>query len=572
VSEARTEEQERSVPAASFRQRLAAALPIRDWLPGYGSDAARADAVAGLTLAAYAIPVSLAYATIAGLPPERGLYGYLFAAVYCLFGTSRQLALGPTSAISLVIGGVIAQQAAGDPAHAAAIGSLAALLAGAIAIVAWVLRMGSIVNFISETVLTGFKVGAALVIASTQLPKLFGLAAHGDGFFARMAALVGDLPATNLWALAVGGGAFALILLGERFLPNRPIALGVVALAIVLMALTDLEGRGVRVVGELPGGLPLPSLPGIRAKDVDGLLLAAFACFLLAYVEGSSTARTFALRHRQRIDPDQELLALGVANLAAGLGHGYPIAGGMSQSAVNEAAGARTPVALVVTSLVIVGVLLFATGLTKHLPEPLLAAIVLGAVRGLFDPAELRYLWRASRTEFRVALVAVLGVLTLGVLRGVLVAAALSLITLIRRAERPPMAALGRMPGTDRFRNLAMHPEAQTTPGVLVFRVEGALLYFNVESVRAELMRHVQTASPPLRLVVFDLDATPLVDLAAARMLAGVADELVAGGTRLALAETRRAVRESLRAAELEPKLGPLDHRRSIAEVLTSGT
>jgi len=342
MSQAPADEDEREERGAPLSARLRGGLPIAGWLRAYRPEWVRADAIAGVTLAAYAVPVSLAYATIAGLPPERGLYGYLFAAIYCLFGTSRQLALGPTSAISLVIGTAIAEQAGGDAARAAAIGSLAALLVGAFAVAAWLLRLGSVVNFVSETVLAGFKVGAALVIASTQLPKLFGLAAQGDGFFARMAHLAGDLPATHPWSLAVGGGALALILLGERFLPNRPVVLGVVALSIVVTALFDLEGRGVRVVGALPGGLPVPSLPGIRARDVDGLLLVCLACFLLAYVEGSSVARTFALRNRYRVDPGQELLALGSANLAVGLGHGYPVAGGMSQSAVNAAAGART--------------------------------------------------------------------------------------------------------------------------------------------------------------------------------------------------------------------------------------
>jgi hypothetical protein len=206
-------------------------------------------------------------------------------------------------------------------------------------------------------------------------------------------------------------------------------------------------------------------------------------------------ARTFALRNRYRIDPDQELLALGSANLAVGLGHGYPVAGGMSQSAVNAAAGARTPLALVAASLVIAAILLFATGLTRNLPEPLLAAVVLGAVRGLFDPAELVFLWRASRPEFRVALVALAGVLVLGVLRGVVVAAILSVVTLIRRAERPPTAVLGRIAGTDRFRNLENHPEATTLPAVLVFRVEGGLVYFNVENVRSDLLRRVEAAA-----------------------------------------------------------------------------
>src|SRR5262245_36344786 len=572
MSQAPADEEDREERGTPFAARRRVALPIAGWLRGYGSEAARADAVAGVTLAAYAVPVSLAYATIAGLPPERGLYGYLFAAVYCLFGTSRQLALGPTSAISLVVGTAIAEQAGGDAARAAAIGSLAALLVGAIAVAAWLLRLGSVVNFVSETVLAGFKVGAALVIASTQLPKLFGLAAQGDGFFARMAHLAHDLPAANPWALVVGGGALALILLGERFLPNRPVVLGVVALSIALMWQSDLEGRGVRVVGALPGGIPAPSLRGVGVREVDGLLLVALACFLLAYVEGSSVARTFALRKHYRIDSDQELLALGAANLAVGLGHGYPVAGGMSQSAVNASAGARTPLALVAASFAIAAVLAFPTGLTRQLPEPLLAAVVLGAVRGLFDPAELLFLRRASRSEFRVALVALAGVLALGVLRGVVVAAILSLVTLIRRAEHPPMAVLGRIAGTDRYRNLENHPEAERIPGVLVFRVEGGLVYFNAENVRAELLRHVEAEVRPLRLVIFDLSAVPYVDLAGARLLSTLRDELTARGARLALAEARRSVREMLRRASVDEGLGPLDRRRSIAELARART
>lgn len=566
MSAAGPNDAEASARGEGLRARLAGALPIAGWLRTYAPASLSADAVAGLTLAAYAVPVSIAYASIAGLPPQSGLYGYLFACVYALFGTSRQLALGPTSAISLVIATAVAQHGAGDPIRAAAVGSLAALLVAAIAFAAWLLRLGSIVNFVSETVLTGFKVGAALVIASTQLPKLFGLAAHGDGFFARLLSLARELPDANPWALAVGGGAFALLLLGERFLPNRPVALLVVILSIALMTFTDLEARGVRTLGALPGGLPLPSLPPMRVIDVDGLVAVAAACFLLAYVEGSSVARTFALRHRYRTDPDQELLALGATNLMVGLGHGYPVAGGMSQSAVNAAGGARTPLALVFASAAIAAVLLFATGLAQRMPEPLLAAVVLGAVRGLFDPDDLRYLRRASRAEFRVALVALAGVLFLGVLRGVVLAAILSLLGLIRRAERPPTTVLGRIPGTDRFRSVENNPDAETLPGVLVFRVDASLIYFNVENVRAELMRAVDEAVPPVRCVVLDMAAVPAVDLAGARLLASLQTELGARGARLILAEARRAVRDALRAAEVEASLGPLDRSRSVAE------
>ena len=363
--------------------------------------------VAGLSLAAYAIPVSIAYASLAGLPPESGLYCYLLGGVaYALFGSSRQLAIGPTSAIAMLVGATLGPFAEGDPVHYAAYAAYTALFVAAIAALAWLFRLGGVVQFVSETVLSGFKIGAALVIASTQLPKLFGVTAGGANFFERIANLIGQLGAIHLPSLLLGVGALCVLILGDRFLRGRPVVLIVVVASILLMTFTGLAERGVAIVGELPRGLPALGVARGHFEEIRTLLPLALACFLLAFVEGISTARTFGLTHGYAVDTERELLATAAANLAAGLGQGFPVAGGMSQSAVNDKAGARTPAALLVASGAIALVLIYLTGVFRMLPQPVLAAVVLVAVAGMIDVKALRHLRRVSRFDFYVALVA----------------------------------------------------------------------------------------------------------------------------------------------------------------------
>jgi SulP family sulfate permease len=454
--------------------RLRSALPVILWLPRlpqYERSWLRPDFVAGLTLAAYAIPVSLAYASLAGLPSQAGLYCYLLGGVaYAAFGTSRQLAIGPTSAISILIGSALSGLAAGDVLRQTHLAMAVAVLAGFISILAWALRLGNVVNFVSETILSGFKVGAGLVIASTQLPKLFGIVSGGGNFFSRIISLVRHLADTNLATLGVGVGAIALLVVGERVLPRRPIALFVVAIAILVMTFFPLARYGVKTVGTIPQGLPALGWPVVEWSEVDNLLAPALACFLLSYVESISVIRTFALKHGYPVSADQELLALGVANLAAGVGQGYPLAGGMSQSAVNEKAGARTALALVFSSIAIGAVLLFLTGLMRSLPEPVLAAVVLIAVGGLIRPRELLHLNRVSKLEFHVAMLATVGVLSFGILKGVLLAAIFSILMLLRGASHPRIALLGRLSGTDRFVDSSRYSESEMVANILVLR------------------------------------------------------------------------------------------------------
>ena len=523
-------------------------FPPATWLREYRAPVLRADLIAGLTLAAYAIPVALAYATLAGLPPVYGVYCYLVAGpAYALFGSSRQLAIGPTSAISLLVATTVAGMAMGDPARYSQIAALTALVFAAIAFAAWAMRLSSLVNFISETVLLGFKAGAALTIAMTQLPKLFGVKGGGDDFFHRIGVLVSQLPDANLAVLPFGLAAIALLILGERLLPGRPVALVVVIAAIVALSVTPLAEQGFKTVGILPAGLPAFSLPSLRVRDVDGILPLAFACFLLAYIEGVSAARSLAQRHGYAIDPRQELLALGAANAAAAFAQGYPVAGGLSQSTVNDNAGARTPMSLVFASAAIGVCLLFLTDLLRNLPDVVLAAIVLVAVKGLVNVRELRRTWTLSRVEFWVAMVAFASVLLLGILKGVLLAALVSMVLLIRRAAVPPVSRLGRLPGTNRFGDVGRNPDAHDVPGALIVRVEAGLLYFNAGHVRDEVQRLIAQAGESLRVVVWDMSTSPYVDIAGMRMLLDVARELAARGVEMRIAEAHLTVRDLIR-------------------------
>jgi len=552
-------------PATGWR----AAFPPAQWLASYQGAWLAPDAVAGVTLAAYAIPVALAYATLAGLPPHYGIYCYLAGGLlYALFGSSRQLAVGPTSAISMLVGATIAGIAGGDPGRWADIAALTALVVAGMSVLAWALRLSSLVNFISETILLGFKAGAALTIAMTQLPKLFGVKGGGEHFFERVAILAGQLPDTNIAVLAFGLVALALLLAGEKLAPGRPVALAVVALSIIASSATSLSGLGFSIVGELPKGLPDFQAPGLRLSDVDGVIPLAFACLLLAYVEGVSAARTLAQKHGYALDPRQELLGLGAANLATAFSQGYPVAGGLSQSSVNDKAGAKTPLALVFSSLTIALCLMYLTGLLRNLPNVVLAAIVLVAVKGLINVGELRHLWRVSRFEFGVSMVALAGVLLLGILKGVMLAALVSLLLLIRRAARPHVAFLGRIPGFRGVSDMDRNPDNQPVPGALVFRVDAALVYFNVEHVHDVVWAKIRSTTTPVRLVVCDLSTSPNVDLAGARMMAKLHAELQSAGIELRMASAHAAVRDILRAEGLEERAGYFGRRVSAVDVL----
>jgi len=554
----------------ALANRLQALLPPFGWLKGYQRAWFGSDLMAGVTLAAYAVPVALAYATLAGLPAQVGVYGYMLGGLgYALLGSSRHLAIGPTSAISLMVAGAVGGMAAGDPLRYAAIASLAAFAVALLCLIAWALRLSVLVKLISDSILVGFKAGAGITIAITQLPALFGAPGGGQNVIERVVMLAGQLPGLSPVTLAVGLAALILLVLGGRMLPGRPVALGVVVLSIAAAGLLGLPAHGVAVTGLIPAGLPDLGLPTLRLTDVEGVFPLAAGCLLLAYIEGVSAARSFAEKHGYVLDPRQEFLGIGAANLLAGLGHGYPVAGGLSQSAVAEKAGSRTPLTLLFAAATLALCLLFLTGLLANLPKATLAAVVLTAVAGLIDLRELRRLWRVNRSDFVAAAVALAGVLLLGILQGILLAALASVLMMLLQTSRPHVAFLGRIPGTTRHGDMLRHPENAPIPGVIAFRPEGSMLYVNVETVlQAVLARLAAQPAGSVRLVVCDLSAAPHLDLAAVAMLRNLYATLGGQGIRLAVTGPHGEVRDLLRRDGFSDLVGGINRDVTLDAVL----
>lgn len=539
-------------------------LPPTTWLRGYSGATLLADLIAGVTLAAYLLPAGLGDASLANLPPQAGLYACLMSGLaFWIFCSSRRTAITVTTAISLLVGTSLGDLAGGDAGRFWALASATSLLVGALALLTWAVRAGVVVNFVSETVLLGFKCGIAFVLASKQLPKLFGFSAGHGNFWENAWHFFKHLPDTNLLALFVGGSALAILLLGKWLLPGRPVAIVVVVGSIAISTMTGLHDRGVKMLGEVPQGLPSLGIPAIRASDINDLLPLAMACFLLGAVETAAIGRMYATRYRQRFVPNQEFLALAAANVASGLGRGFPVSGGMSQSLVNESAGARTPLSGLVAALVILVVMLFFSSLLRDLPSPVLAAIILVAVTGLIKPAAIRHLWQFSREEFAISAVAMVGVLGSGVLRGVLFGVILSLLLLLRRSSRPIAVELGRIPDTDLFGDRERHPRFAQEPEVFVFRVEGSLLYFNVDYVKDRFLE-LLAKRQGIRLAIFHMATVPAVDLAGAEMLMELREDLAHRGIELLLVETRGRQRAALRRAGHDILDGATAAQRSV--------
>jgi MFS superfamily sulfate permease-like transporter len=443
-----------------------------------------------------------------------------------------------------------------------------ALLVALIAFIAWLVKAGAVVNFISESVMTGFKCGVALFLASTQLPKLFGFHGSHGSFWENSGYFFKHLNQTNYTSLLLGGTALVVLILGKVLLKNKPVALFVVIGGIMASSLLSLDARGVALLGEVPKGLPALALPAIRWTDLNELLPLALACFLLGAVETAAIGRMFTAQHGGRFDANQEFLALASSNLLAGLGHGFPVSGGMSQSLVNDGGGARTPISGALATGILLVVVLFFTHLLRALPQPILAAVVLVAVAGLFKVSALKHLWKADRPEFVVALASLAGVLSSGLLRGVMIGAVISLVQLLRRASKPHVAFLGRIPGTQRFSDYERHSDNELIPGVLIFRPESGLVYFNIDHVRDTILDRVRAERPAPKLVVLDLSAAPRVDLHSAQMLGTLAEELTAAGIRVQALEAHSSVRERLRGLGSNAKFGVVNRFTTIAEAV----
>jgi high affinity sulfate transporter 1 len=520
----------------------------------------RPDVVAGVVLLTLLVPQGMAYAELAGLPPITGLYTSAIALLaYSLFGPSRVLVLGPDSSLGPVIAATIAPLVvADDPETAVAYASVLALLVGAMTMAAGLLRLGFVGDLLSRPTQLGYMNGLALTILISQLPKLCGFSVDADGLLPEAAAFVRGVANGEVVgiAVAVGAAALALILLCQRFLRMVPGVLVAVLLSIAAVRLLDLTSHGVSVVGAMPQGFPPLTVPTVPAHDLPLLLAGAVGIAVVSLTDTISTASVFAARAGAEVDGNREMVGVGAASLAAGLFQGFPVSTSGSRTAVAVQNGARSPLAALVGAAGVVGMLLVAPGLLENLPQPALAAVVIAASLSLADLSGLARLRRLRTSEFVLALAAFLGVAVLGVLPGIGIAVALSILNVFRRAWWPHQAVLGRTEEAYGFHDVEFREETEHLPGLVLYRFDSPLLFVNARSLREEVRRLVAVAPRPRWLV---LAAEPITDLdtTAADMLADLDRELAAGGTRLVLAELKDVVRQKIERYELVDALDP---------------
>ncbi len=517
-------------------------LPIRHWLPRYERRWLRPDVIAAAAVWAVLVPEGIAYASLAGLPPATGLFAALAPLLaYAVFGTCRQLTVGPSSAVAAYSAAAVAQVALGDSTRFIALSALLALLVGALLLAAGLARAGFVADFFARPVLTGFVAGLALVIGVGQLSKLLGVEGGGTGFFGKLGALIPELGGASLLTLVIGVAALAIIFVLRAYAPKVPAMLVVVVLGIAVVAIFDLQDHGVAIVGTMTDGLPSLTFPSFRLSDVIDLLPDAFALALICFAESVAGARAIAARHHYEVDADQELIALGVANLGAGLLQGFTVDASLSRSAVADSSGVKTQLSNIVLFCFLVVTMLFLMPLFHDLPEAVLGAIVIAAVSHLVDVGALRRLRRSDPTDFVLAILCFAGVLVFGLLMGLAIAVIISMLALVYRAYRPTSAVLGRAPGAVdderlRYRGIEDHPDCETFPGLVILRTDGELFFANARWFRETVRALALDQSPPVRELLVHVGAVPRMDTTAAAMLKELIPELHEAGVEIAFA------------------------------------
>jgi high affinity sulfate transporter 1 len=525
-------------------------LPIVEWLPRYDRSWLRGDIAAGVAVTALIVPKNLGYAGIAGIPVENGLYAAAAGAlIYALFCTSRHISTGPSSSLAAVAGGaVLATGVAGD--QAAQLVAAITLFTGVLFLLLALFKLGWVAQFLSKAVVTGFLAGAAIDVTVGELPKLTGTSGDGDNVWREFGSWVRGLGDIHWLTLAVGVAALAVILILRFSAPAIPGALVLVVGGLLASAVFDLGSHGVALVGHVPRGLPAPALPSfdLVQHHIGVIGIASFALLLIGFSQTAGDARAFATRHHYRIDVDQESVAQGMANVGAGVFQGMPVSTSLSASSLNESAGARSPVASLVTGGLVIATLIVLAPVFSHLPKAVLAAIIIDAVVfGMIDVHELRRLYRVARFDFWIAAAAVLAVLSAGVLAGVVIGVVLSLGWLVYAATRPPMRLLGREAGTQVYRELDEYPKDERFEGITVLRFDGGLFFATAEALDTRIREIVEQVTA-LRTIVLDLEGVNFVDSQGSAKLLEIHEYLAAEGIELRLARAKPRVLEVLRA------------------------
>ena len=549
---------------ASIAQRL---LPILSWLPSYRSDWLLPDVLAGLAVWAVMVPESMAYAGIVGVPPIMGLYTIVPPLIaYALVGTSRLLVVGPDTATGLISALTVGAIAVQGTADFNTLTSTLAILIGAFFLLFGALRMGWVAAFIPTPVMRGFIEGLVCVTIIGQVPHLLGIDGTSGNFFTKLWFVLQHLPDASLAPVLTGLLSLIVMLLLRHLAPRIPAALVVAVVATILVALLNGEAAGIHVVGDLPSGLPNLALPDLDPAKLRDLVPGALAIVLVGYAEALGGARAAIVQGGSDIDPNQELVAHGPANILSGLFGGFLVVGSLSKTSVAIAAGARTQVANLVAAVFCFLTLVLLTPLFRGMPHPALAAIVIAAMLHLSKPAYLQNLLGRARREFAIAVIVVAGELMLGVLQGIALGVALSLLMLIYRTSHPQGAVLGQLPGTEAYRDVLRHPEALTFPGLLIWRAGGDLFFASIGHLDQGLKAALVTHRPPARQLLLDADSVNFIDTSACDAVLNVIKELQSQGIIFAFARVRDEVREQMRLGGIEAAVGSTNFHERVTD------
>jgi len=525
------------------------------WMPGllmlkqYRLDWLPKDIAAGLVLTSMLVPVGIAYAEASGVPGIYGLYATIVPLLaYALFGPSRILVLGPDSSLAALILAVVLPLSGGDPLRAITLASMMAVVSGLVCILAGLLRLGFITELLSTPIRYGYMNGIALAVLTSQLPKLFGISIDGDGAIRAVWQLGQAIldGAANWYSFAVGGGSLALILLLKRF-ERLPGILIVVILATLAVSFFDLSSHGVKVLGELPQGLPVFTLPWLSGVDIATVVLGGCAVAMVSFADTSVLSRTYAARTQTRVDPNQEMIGLGAANLAAGLFQGFPVSSSSSRTPVAEAAGSKSQLTGVVGALAVAALLLLAPSLMRYLPNSALAAVVIAAVIGLFEFADLKRIYRIQRWEFWLSMACFAGVAIFGAIPGIGLAVGIAVIEYLWDGWRPHYAILGRADGVRGFHDVKRYPQARRVPGLVLFRWDAPLFFANAELFRECLLEAIAESPTPVRRVIVAAEPVTSIDVTSADMLGDLCKTLRARGIELHFAEMKDPVKDKFK-------------------------
>jgi SulP family sulfate permease len=541
--------------AERWWRRALPAVPEPALAAGYRRAWLRGDLLAGATVTAYLVPQVMAYATVAGLPPVAGLWAVLPAlGGYALLGSSRLLAMGPESTTALMTATVIGPLAGGDAGRYAGLAAALAIVVGLLCLAAWLARLGFVADLLSRPVLIGYLAGVALIMMVDQLPKLTGVPSTGDGFAAQLRSFASHADEANLPTVAVGAITIVFLVLMARFVPNAPGPLLAVILSTAAVAAFDLKSHGVAVIGEIPAGLPRPSLPDLAGFQ--RLLLPALGLLLVGYTDVILTARAFERPRGERLNPNQELVALGAVNLGAGMLHGFPVSSSASRTTIASSAGAQSQVYSLTAGAAVVAVLLFGHSLLANTPSALLGALVVVAAARLIDIPGLRRLASFRVRELLLALACLIGVLALDILYGVLVAVGLSVAELLSRVARPHDAILGFVPGLAGMHDIDDYPQARTVPGLLVYRYDSPLFFANAQDFKRRALAAASRQDSPVHWFVLNVEANVEVDITALDAVEALRKELTRRGTVFALARVKQDLRTELDAYGLTESVG----------------